>query len=439
MNLLTEKISKIYFKYLAAAFGSTLIISIYSLVDTIVIGRFEGPNGTAAVASFMPMWSFMIALGLLFGIGGSVVMAQKRGADDFEEGNRYFSVAVILGLFTSALIFLAYNFIPDRILMLSGARDEVLELALKYAHWVAFAAPLFLMGQLLIPFIRNDGSPFLTTVAVIAGGVFNVFGDLYLVFGLNMGIAGAGLATALGEVLCFAVLLGYMFSKKCHMSVDFKVLRNGFSEKSKRIILVGGATFIVDIAIGILAILINNQLIKYSGESALAVYGIISSLVTVVQSFGYAVGESGQAVMSINYGAGNKERVVEARKIMLVTAVVLCIICCVLGMLVPKQLIYLYMTPNAEVLSIGVKAIRIYFIALIFLVFNVASTYYFQAVSKLSDSFVVSMARGLVLSGLLVVILPMLFGINGVWIAIPLTEGMVSIYVCLRIVSDKEI
>ena len=431
MDLLTEKISKIYFKYLAAAFGSALIVSIYALVDTIVIGRYEGPNGTAAVANFMPMWSIMYALGICFGIGGSVLLAQRRGAGKFEESNKYFTTSVILSVIASVIIFIIYNLWARELLYLSGGRGAVLDLSTKYCFYIAFASPLFVIGQMLIPLVRVDGKPFITTVAVIAGGVFNVFGDIYFVFGLDMGILGASLATAIGQLICVIILLCHIFSKKCKLRLNFKDLKLG--KRIRQVVSTGSATFIVDIAIGVVTILVNNQIMRYSGETALAVYGVISSYVTAVQSASYAVGESGQAIISTNYGAGNAKRVKEARRVMLITALVGGIFFCIIAMLFPNALLRLYMKPTAEVYAIGAGAIRLYCLDLIFLMFNIASTYYFQAVNRLRVSLVVSLARGFFVNGLLVMLLPIIFGINGVWIAIPVAEFIVAIYVVVML------
>ncbi|SDM54022.1 MATE family efflux transporter [Lachnospira pectinoschiza] len=431
MDLLTGKISKIYFKYLAAAFGSALIVSIYALVDTIVIGRYEGPNGTAAVANFMPMWSIMYALGICFGIGGSVLLAHKRGAGKFEESNKYFTTSVVLSVIASIIIFIVYNIWDRQLLYLSGGRGAVLDLSTKYCFYIAFASPLFIIGQMLIPLVRVDGKPFITTVAVMAGGIFNVFGDIYFAFGLDMGILGASLATAIGQLICVLILLAHILLGKCNLKLNFKNLH--LLKRIGQVISTGSATFIVDIAIGVVTILVNNQIMRYSGETALAVYGVISSYVTAVQSVSYAVGESGQAIISTNYGAGNAKRVIGARRVMLTTALVGGIFFCIIAMLFPNAILRLYMKPTAEVYAIGAGAIRLYCLDLIFLMFNIASTYYFQAVNRLSVSLVVSLARGFFVNGLLVMLLPLIFGINGVWIAIPIAELIVAIYVAFML------
>ncbi|MCD8356819.1 MAG: multidrug transporter MatE [Clostridia bacterium] len=438
MDLLRGNIRSLYFKYLAAAFGSTLIMSIYALVDTIVIGHYEGPNGTAAVATFMPMWTMLFAFGLLCGIGGSVIMAQRRGAGDKQTSDQYYTVGMLCAVIISAILFLLYNFCSETLLYLFGARDEVLNLAMKYAFWIALFSPTFVLGQTLIPFIRNDNHPAYTTVSVIAGGCFNIFGDIFFVYGCDMGIAGAGLATALGQAIAFIVLIAYLFSSKCTLHFT-RLRRIHLLSKAKKIIVMGGSNFIIDIAMGVLTVIFNNQVMLYFGTSALAVYGVVSTISATVQTFGYAVGESAQAIISVNYGAGKTNRVKATFRYAAMTAFVIGTLCCLLGEAFPILLTKIYMTPTPEVLEIAPAILRKYCIAFLFLVFNVYSTYYFQSVNRPAVSLIISLLRGIVISAALIYILPLVFGANAMWYAIPLTELMVLGYVSRNLRKKRQL
>ena len=435
MDLLNGKIKKIYFKYLAAAFGSTLIISIYSLVDTIAIGHYEGPNGTAAIATFFPMWSLLFAFGLLFGIGGSVLMAQKRGAGKKDVGDEYFTVALIGSIILSIILFYIYILFSEPLLRFCGAEGEVLALAMKYAKWISLCSPLFIIGQVLVPFIRNDESPVHTTIAVISGGVFNIFGDIFFVYVCDMGISGAGLATALGQVITFIILMIYFFTSKNTIRFVADVKRLKIISKTKDILIMGLSNFVVDIAIGILSVMFNNQIMKYLGASALAVYGVVSNIATMVQTFSYSIGESSQAIISVNFGAKKMNRVKETFKYATVSACILGIICFIIGESIPTLLVKAFMKTTPEVLSIAPSILRIYFISFILLVFNVFSTYYFQSVNKPNVSTIISLMRGMIISGICIYVLPLIFNANAIWFAMPFTELIVFIFVIINIMK----
>ena len=208
MDLLHTKIRTIYFRYLGAAFGSAMISSIYGIADMAMVGQYQGPDGAAALAVVAPVWNLIYSLGLLAGIGGGVLFSVAKGGGEGESnGNEYFTAAFIGTVIFSAVSWIAIVFFDRRMLLLFGAEETLLPLARQYLQPIKFAVPLFVFNQMLAAFLRNDGSPGLATAAVLFGGLFNVAGDYFFVFTCNMGIMGAGLATAIGAALTFAAML----------------------------------------------------------------------------------------------------------------------------------------------------------------------------------------------------------------------------------------
>ena len=261
MDLLKGKIETIYFKYLAAAFGSSLIASIYGVVDLAVVGQYHGPEGTAAISVISPFWNLIYSLGLLMGIGGSVLFSTLKGESVQNErrANEYFSTAVIGGVGLAVLAWLGLIFFDRELLLLFGADATLLPLAQAYLRPIKFIVPSFLMSQLLSAFIRNDGNPALATKAVLFGGIFNVFGDVFFVFTLDMGIMGAGLATAMGSFFSVLIMLSHFLRKG--NSLRF-IRPQSFLRKLKEIGVTGFSTFFIDVAMGILTIFFNRQIMK---------------------------------------------------------------------------------------------------------------------------------------------------------------------------------
>ncbi len=439
MDLLNGRIRPLYFKYLAAAFGSAMITSIYSIVDMAMVGQYQGPSGTAALSVVAPIWNIIYSLGLLMGIGGSVIFSTIRGKSDLDKlnadktrGNEYFSVAIVGSIILALLAWIGIVLFEKPILMFFGANENLLPLAQDYLKPIKFVVPFFLFNQMLAAFLRNDGNPTLATAGVLAGGIFNVFGDYVFVFPLKMGMFGAGLATAIGSGISFFVMISHFFSKKCTLSLKKPT---NFLSKLGKIVVTGFSTFFIDVAMGILTILFNRQIMKYLGASALSVYGPIINVSTFVQCCAYSVGQASQPIISVNFGAKNWKGIREVLKYSLYTVAAFGIFWLALSELFPNLYIRIFMKPTHEILQIAPQIIRRYSLSFLLLPLNIFSTYYFQALLKPKAAFIVSVSRGFFVSGILIMILPVVASASSIWFAMPITELVVAFYAVFMIIK----
>lgn len=197
----------------------------------------------------------------------------------------------------------------------------------------------------------------------------------------------------------------------------------------------GFSTFFIDVAMGILTILFNRQILKYLGTDALSVYGIIINISTFVQCCAYSIGQASQPIISVNYGAGKNDRIKKVLKYAIGTAIVFGIVWTVAAEAIPNAFIRIFMTPTEEILKIAPGIIRSYGISFLILPLNIFSTYYFQAIMKPMVSFVVSVARGAVISGCLIMLLPLIASANSIWFAMPITELVVVAFVIKMMIS----
>ena len=425
MDLLTGQIKTLYFKYLSAAFGSALISCIYGVVDMAMVGQYQGPNGTAALAVVAPVWNVIYSLGLLMGIGGSVIFSMKRGGQNTGDENQFFTASVIGSVLLALLSWFGIIAFERPILTFFGADDTLLALAMTYMRPVKVVFPLFLFNQMLAAFLRNDNNPGLATLGVLSGGIFNIFGDYFFVFPCNMGIYGAGLATSIGCVLSFVVMLTHFVSRKNTLRL---VRPQNLARKLRSISVTGFSSFFIDVAMGILTVLFNRQIMRYLGTDALAVYGPIINVSTFVQCCAYSVGQAAQPLISTNFGAGKGARIRETLRLALGTTAFFGLFWTALSLAAPNLYIRIFMNPTPDILAIAPAIIRTYALSFLLLPFNIFSTYYFQAIMQPHAAFVVSVARGLVISGALILVLPLLLGASSLWLAMPITEFIVMFY-----------
>lgn len=427
MDFLNGRIRPLYFKYLAAAFGSALISSIYGVVDMAMVGQYQGPDGTAALAVVAPVWNIIYSLGLLMGIGGSVLFSTIRGEGgaDYRRSNEYFSAALIGTAVLSALSWIGIAFFDRQLLTLFGADDSLLPLAQRYLLPVKFAVPSFLFTQLISAFLRNDGNPGLATKAVIFGGVFNVFGDYFFVFTMDWGVFGAGLATVLGSVFSLIVMCSHFFRPQNTLRL---VKPTRLMAKLKAISVTGFSTFFIDVAMGILTILFNRQILSYLGTDALSIYGIIINISTFVQCCAYSIGQAAQPIISVNFGARQGQRIRQVLRYTVGTALAFGLLWTGAAMAAPNLFVRIFMTPTDSILAIAPAIIRSYGLSFLLLPLNIFSTYYFQSIMKPATSFVVSVARGALISGILIMVLPAVAAPQSIWLAMPITELLTAAY-----------
>lgn len=419
MDLIRDNIRTVYTKYLLAALGSTLILTIYSSVDMIAVGQYAGPTGTAALTCVTPLWSIVIGLGILFGIGGSVRMALARGEGKEEEAHRWFTVTMVVTLVAMALATAGFFLFLDPMLRFFGADEALLPRCREYAQWLCWSAPVFLAGPVLSSFIRNDGAPFLCTLAVVCGGVFNIFGDWFFVFVLDMGLSGAGLATAAGQFISALILCTYFFRKKRGLRL---ARPTRFLSSLAQLCATGFAPFIVEVSFGITVILFNRRIMALAGANELAVFGAVVNCAILFQSLFNGVGQAVQPIVSTNFGAGERQRVAATLRLALLTGGIMGALFFALAEGIPGAILRLYMDVTPAVMAIGPGVLRVYGISFLFMGINVVASYYLQSLVHTAPSVAISLARGVALPALFILVLPAAFGFSALWWTMPLTE-----------------
>ncbi len=244
---------------------------------------------------------------------------------------------------------------------------------------------------MIAAFLRNDNAPGLAMAGVLCGGIFNVFGDYFFVFTMDMGIFGAGLATAIGSCITLLTMLSHFISRKNTLKVT-KITR--LPMKARLTLTTGFSTFFIDLAMGIITMLFNRQVMHYLGTNALSVYGVIMTISQFAQCCAYSVGQASQPILSINFGARNAGRIREALKYALYTSALFGVIWTALVFMFPTGFIRIFMKPTAEVLQIAPAIMRCYGISFLLLPLNIFSTYYFQSLMRPAASLSFQSAAG---------------------------------------------
>ncbi len=425
MDLLKDKISTLYQKFLWPSLFASMVTTIYSFVDTIAIGQGVGPDGAAASAVIYPIFGVATLFGVLCGIGGSVRFSKARGEGEPEKANAYYTASLLLAVVMTIIVWILTILFKREIFTIFGASEALMPLVLEYGDWIIWTFPAFILSAYLTCMIRCDGAPDYVMAAVAAGGVFNVFGDWFLVFPMDMGMAGAAIATVGGTIIQLVVMLCYLFQKRCQLKL---VRPFRFSSAMFKLLSAGFSASVLEFAFIVLTCILNNQIMRYGGEIALSVFGVVLSCSGMFQHIYTGVGQAIQPIAASNYGAGQFPRIFHLRRISLITVIGMGIGFTVIGELFPTQIIQFFMDATPEVLEATPEIVRIYFLSFLFMGINIWATSYFQAIMRTITSSVLTILRGLVVSSILLYVLPVLMGgVQGVWWAMVITEAIVAV------------
>ena len=417
-RLLEDPVRSVFLSYLVPSVSATLVTSIYILADTMMIGRGIGSVGIAALNILLPLYSTFFGFGMMCGIGGSVLFGFSRGKGNEREARGYFTTGLQMALVFAVLTLTLCNVFFDPLLRLLGVTPAMREHAVAYGRVLVTASPMCVMSSFLQAFVRNDGAPKLAMAGVISGGVTNVILDYVFIFIMKWGMGGAMLATATGTTLTVLILSSHFFSKENHL----KPLWNVSLKKVLEILGNGLASFILEVSNGFVTFLFNRQLLAYVGDLGVVVYGIISNTALVVTSISNGMAQAVQPLLSANYGAGKRDRVRQGLGLGIRVALAAGLIFTASGFFFPTQLAYLFLEPTEEILSMAVPAIRLYFLAFLVSEWNIMCSTYFQSVVQPRRSLTITLLRGVVLNTALVMVLPVILGVNGIWLVVTVSE-----------------
>lgn len=432
MDILKDDLKSLYFKFLVPSLGGAMVMSVYTLTDAIVIGKGVGPDALAALSITTPLLCILMAMGILFGVGGSVQMSVHRGTGNVEKANRYFTLSFLLLLIISLLLWMIYGFGLSSLLHLMGANETLYPYALSYMKYINIFLPIAVFSNYIAIFVRADGAPNRVMIGVLSGGAVNVVLDILFVFPLQMGIGGAALASALGMIIQVLVGASHFFTKQNRLKF---IKPKHIVSSAGQIIANGIPSFFNEFANGFIVLLFNIQILKYSGDTALSVYSVISNCVILFNSLFTGVGQAIQPIIATNYGAGKSERIKKIRNMAYMTIIIMGIFFSLGGVLFPEAVCAIFIDMNDRIRLIALVGIRTYFLAFLPMGINLLTSYYLQSILSVKKSLCISILRNIILSGVGIILFPIIFGANSLWVVMPVVElgvMVISIYFMRR-------
>nr|WP_296109844.1 MATE family efflux transporter [uncultured Terrisporobacter sp.] len=419
LNLLKDSEKKVFYHYLIPSICSTLVTSIYILVDTLIIGQGVGSDGISALNIFLPFFSIYNGIGLMFGLGGGILISTEEGIGNHKKADSYFNSSLLGTVIVGSIFTLLTNIYLEEILYFLGANENNISLVLEYGRCITLFIPIFIGTNFLSPIVRNKKSPKLAMISVIVGAGLNIILDYIFVFPMNMGMFGAALATAIGSLTTTLVLLIHFIKRKNRIKISFKEV--SFS-MIKKVVGCGISTFLMEVASGFVIFIFNIQIIKYIGDIGIVVYGIISNCIIVGMALFNGVAQASQPIIATNYGAKEKCRVKKVFEYAMKTTILLGFLLFSIVFIFTKEVICIFVKADYRIINMGVPAVRMYLSAFCIMNINVLFANYFQSTEREKISIIISITRGFLLNVILVLSLPTILGGLSLWVIVPLTE-----------------
>jgi putative MATE family efflux protein len=397
-----------------------LIMSIYGIVDTIFVGQFVGPEAIGAVTVVIPIVFLMASIGMSIGVGGASVLSRALGSGDKERALRVFGNQVSLTLIFVALFLFISLFYTEWAIRLFGGNGDIFAPALEYFQIIILGVPFFAFSMMSASVIRSEGYPRVAMVLMIIPAVVNLLLDPILIIWLDMGLSGAAWATTISYAGSAIFGLLHFLSNRSMMSLQPRFLRIDM-RISGEIISLGSITFARQGVISLLSIVLNNTLFKYGGEHAISLYGIIHRVLMFANFPVLGITQGFIPIVGYNFGSRNKSRVQQIVRISIVWASIISFLIFSILMLSSNHIAAMFTKDVALIEDTG-PAIRTVFLATPLLAVSLIISAYFQAVGRALPALFLALTKQGFLLIPLVLILPLYFGLNGVWMAFPIAD-----------------
>ncbi|WP_157149810.1 MATE family efflux transporter [Brachyspira pilosicoli] len=432
-----EKIYKLLFKFGTPSIISMLVGALYNIVDQIFIGQGVGINGNAATNVAFPLTTICVSISLFLGLGGASSYSLLLGRGEREKATTIIGNTISLAFIFSIILTIIVKVFVKKIMYMFGSTEEVLSYAVKYSSITSTGFLPFIFSSMMSHIIRADGSPRYSMMSVLSGAIANTILDPIFIFYFKMGIAGAALATIIGQFISFALTFKYIFKMK-----NITLNKESFLLKINNVIkiftlgLSGGfnqlAMMAVQITMNNVLSYYGNQSI-YGGNIPIAVSGIIIKINMIIMAFIIGTGQGSQPIIGFNYGARNYKRVIDTYKLSVFITTMMAIIASILFQLFQRQIVSMFGGGSELYFSFAEEYMRIYMLFMVVNGVQPVTGSFFTSIGKAFKGAFIAMTRQIIFLLPLIIILPKIFGIDGVMYAGPIADAMALIVTILFI------
>jgi len=422
LALADEPIKTLLWRLSLPATAGMFVMSLYNVVDAIFVGRGVGTLGIAGVSIVFPVQMVITGIGLMVGMGAASLISRSLGADRMERAARTLGNAIILILIlggTLAAVGLSWS---TFLLRLFGATETILPYAKEYMDIILLGVVFHEFSMAGNAIIRAEGNARVAMISMFIGALLNIALDPVFIFALGMGIRGAAIATVIAHVAATLYLVRYFLSGRSSLRIRVK---NFILQLTvvKEIVAIGLAAFVRTTAGSFMAVIINRTLGFYGGDVSIAVFGVVFKVLHFAVMPNMGISQGLQPILGFSYGARRYDRGIEVIRHSVIIATAISIAAFLIIRIFAGSIISIFST-DATLISQGTHAIRLVFIAIYLVGFQIVGATVFQAIGKAIPTLVLSSSRQILFLIPLIFILPHFFGLNGVWPSFPIADTL---------------
>ncbi|KLU63129.1 multidrug export protein MepA [Peptococcaceae bacterium CEB3] len=430
-----EKIGRLLVKFSIPAIIGMLVNALYTIIDRIFVGRGVGSLALSGTAISFPIPLVIMAFVMLVALGATSLISIRLGQGRTEEAEKIVGNSFVLLVIISLAITLAGFLFMDPLLIQFGASAEVMPYAREFLRVLLWGVLFQSIGFGMNNFIRAEGNPRVAMLTMIMAAVLNTILNPVFIFGFKMGVAGSALATVISQALASAWVLSYFLGKRAllrlrwrHMRLDGSIVRG--------IMAIGLSPFAMQLVASLVTVIFNKSLAYYSGDLAIAAFGVINSVVMVIFMPVFGINQGAQPIIGFNYGARKFGRVKRTLNLSIYGATAVMIIGFLATQFFPQAIMSLFSVGDSAMIALGSRGLHLYLMMLPVIGFQVAGVNYFQATGKPKKSLFLSLSRQLIFLTPALLVLPVFWGLDGVWLAGPASDFSASVLTAILLVKD---
>lgn len=412
-------------RYTILSVLGTLGVSCYILADTFFVSKGLGTNGLAALNLAIPVYNFIHGTGLMLGMGGATRFSVCKSQGKSDEVNRIYTNTSYLAVAFSLVFTLLGLGFSGQLAILLGADASVLEMTNTYLRWLLIFAPAFILNDVLLCFVRNDGGPQLSMIAMLIGSFSNIVLDYVFIFPMQMGIFGAVFATGLSPVISIVMMAPHWLGKKNTFHFVKTKLRKDIIVQD---LSLGFPSLIAQLSSGIVMITFNAIILNLAGNTGVAAYGVVANISLVIVAVYTGIAQGVQPLISTFYGVGNDRQTRTVLRYAMITMLSVSVVVYLVIFVFAQPITAVFNSEkNIELQRIAVTGLKLYFISNPFVGYNIILATFFTSVEKALPAHILSILRGLVLIIPMAFFLSALWEMTGVWLTYPLTESLIAL------------